>query len=181
MKILKINSFVLIILALFGGDIYAEEMQVDCSTSPKEAILVIPSPLDKYIKIGCTKFGHIIAAKENISWFVPGALTPVFLPAQMVKSNPKLVGNGIYFTELELTKLTNQTDRDEALNQHIQVSGMSVDKAGEIYQLLAKNNLTKDLWKATFYYDTSSDSKGISAIYCNYTCGSSLLLDMSRK
>ena len=77
----------------------------DCSGSPKDAVMALPAPLASWAVIVCTPYGHIISSKTGWIWSYPGAYSPVFIPSQMVQSNPAPVGNQSYFSEIAMNKI----------------------------------------------------------------------------
>jgi hypothetical protein len=79
---------------------------IDCVGSPAEAVMTLPPPLDKWGKITCTPYGHVLAPTGNWTWIWPDGSGTVFIPSQLVMSNPELLGNRSYFTGIEVTRVT---------------------------------------------------------------------------
>lgn len=77
----------------------------DCAGTPPNAVMALPDPLAKWAKIVCTPYGHVISSRDGWVWSNPGAYSPVFIPAQMVKKDPAPLGNKSYFTKIEMTKI----------------------------------------------------------------------------
>lgn len=77
----------------------------DCAGTPAAAVTALPPPLAKWGALVCTPYGQIISNHDGWIWSNPGAYSPVFIPSQMVKSNPKPLGNQSYFTKIEMTKV----------------------------------------------------------------------------
>lgn len=96
---------VCIIAILTSGSALAQNGQIDCASSDKQAVIRIPSPADKLARVSCTKWGHIIQPVVNWIWTLPGGYRPVFFPAQMVASKPNPVGNNEYFVEIRAREL----------------------------------------------------------------------------
>ena len=80
----------------------------DCSGTPKDAITVLPSPLDTWGQIVCSPYGHIISNKQDFIWSNAGSYSPVMIPSQMVREQPKEIGNASYFTSIEMIKLNGE-------------------------------------------------------------------------
>lgn len=80
----------------------------DCVGTPKEAVTELPSPLDNWGQIVCTPYGHIISNKQGYVWSNIGSYSPVMIPSQMVRTNPKNVGNNSYFTSIEMNLLQGE-------------------------------------------------------------------------
>ena len=78
----------------------------DCAGMPAEAVVTLPSPLDRWGQIACTPYGHVLSNKKGWIWSQPGSYSPVFIPSQMVRKNPEKLGNRSYFTSIEMTKVT---------------------------------------------------------------------------
>lgn len=51
--------------------------------------------------IQCTPYGHVIMARAGWIWTQPGSHAPVWIPAQMVRDNPKPLGHQAHFTRIE--------------------------------------------------------------------------------
>jgi hypothetical protein len=78
---------------------------IDCAGSPAEAVLMLPPPLNKWGQITCTPYGHVLAGTGNWTWVWPDGSGTVFIPSQLVMSNPELLGNRSYFTHIEVTRV----------------------------------------------------------------------------
>jgi hypothetical protein len=78
---------------------------IDCAGSPPEAVMTLPPPLDKWGQITCTPYGHVLAATGNWTWIWPDGSGTVFIPSQLVMTNPQLLGNRSYFTDIEVTRV----------------------------------------------------------------------------
>ena len=96
---------VLIVLAQPGAP-RAGSPIVDCAGSPPEAVMTLPAPLNKWGQITCTPYGHVLAPTGNWTWIWPDGSGTVFIPSQLVMSNPQLLGNRSYFTGIEVTRVT---------------------------------------------------------------------------
>jgi hypothetical protein len=77
----------------------------DCIGSPSEAVMTLPTPLNKWGAIRCTPYGHVLAATGNWTWIWPDGSGTVFIPSQLVMNNPQLLGNRSYFTRIELSRV----------------------------------------------------------------------------
>src|SRR4051812_6432159 len=77
----------------------------DCSVGmPSEAVAKLPTPLSKWGRVICTPIGQILMAKEDWVWIMPDASGLVFVPSQVVESDPKEVGNEAYFTKVDVAQ-----------------------------------------------------------------------------
>lgn len=85
----------------------------DCTGSPAEAVMTLPAPLNKWGQISCTPYGHVLAPAGNWTWIWPDGSGTVFIPSQLVMSNPQLLGNRSYFTRIEVTRVRG-AEYDEA-------------------------------------------------------------------
>lgn len=105
------KRFSVLILAaavlVFGAPSRAAD-ESDCSGSPSAAVMTLPKPLDKWGKIACTQFGHVLASRENWVWMMPRQRTPVIVPSQMVDRMPAPLGNKSYFTAIEVTRVSGK-------------------------------------------------------------------------
>jgi hypothetical protein len=77
-----------------------------CQGAPTEAVLAVPAPADKLVRVACTKWGHMLAPATDWMWTKPGGISPVFFPAQMVQSGPKDSGHRDHFREIRARELS---------------------------------------------------------------------------
>ena len=85
----------------------------DCSGSPPEAVMTLPEPLNRWGQISCTPYGHVLAPTGNWTWVWPDGSGTVFIPSQLVMTNPQLLGNRSYFTRIEIMRVRG-AEFDEA-------------------------------------------------------------------
>jgi len=77
----------------------------DCSAGmPAEAVSKLPMPLSKWARVICTPIGQVMMAKENWVWIMPDASGVVFVPSQVVETEPQEVGNEAYFTKVDVAQ-----------------------------------------------------------------------------
>jgi len=95
----------LAIAASFGAASPKAASENDCSGTPVEAVMTLPAPLNKWGKIICTPYGHVLSSHTGWAWIHPNAQQPVFIPAQMVDRDPLPVGNAIFFTKIEVSRI----------------------------------------------------------------------------
>lgn len=105
---------ILLVLSVFvSGAPRAGTPIIDCAGSPVEAVMTLPPPLDRWGQITCTPYGHVLAATGNWTWIWPDGSGTVFIPSQLVMSNPQLLGNRSYFTDIAVTRVRGN-EFDEA-------------------------------------------------------------------
>jgi hypothetical protein len=103
------NVVALSVLTVLGGITLSSAAPADtpaghdCTGSPPDAITALPAPLNKWGKIVCTPYGHILASREGWMWLLPD-LDPVLIPAQVPDSQPEKVGNSVYFNKIEVAR-----------------------------------------------------------------------------
>jgi hypothetical protein len=76
----------------------------ECGTPPAAAVTALPAPLSDWGTLDCTPFGYVITAKDGWIWAEPMTAEPVFVPAQMVRSDPAPLGSSAYFKKIELSE-----------------------------------------------------------------------------
>ena len=149
----------------------------NCDGAPKEAIVELPSPIDDWGQILCTPYGHILSAKEGWLWTNPGGYSPVMIPSQMVRSEPKQLGNESYFTEINLVVLEGKEAEES-----IALFETGFDKSESpprVYSLQVVSVAGKTL--GFRFFDFGSSAWGM---WCNKECKPSsrfMLLDMSKR
>jgi hypothetical protein len=80
----------------------------DCTGTPSAAVMSLPKPLDKWGRIACTQFGHVLTAHEGWQWVMPRQRTPVIVPSQMVDRMPAPLGNKSYFAAIDIARVTGE-------------------------------------------------------------------------
>lgn len=133
----------------------------DCSGSPDDAVLELTSPLSDWGRIVCTPYGHVIASQEGWVWTYPGAIAPVFVPSQMVRSSPETLGNSSYFSRISF----EQMPLDDDLTAKALVAldaGYKASQPAKAYRLTAKSSLGTTL---SMYFFQTGDS--IWGIWCD--------------
>jgi hypothetical protein len=78
---------------------------IDCTGSPSQAVMILPEPLSKWGEITCTAYGHVLQGRGNWVWIWPDGSGTVFIPSQLVMSNPEMLGNRSYFTRIEIRRV----------------------------------------------------------------------------
>ncbi len=66
-----------------------------CSQVPAAAVVTVPAPFDRYMRVVCTINGHALAPVEGSHWVFPDG-TSGMLPA--LNPDSKIVGPAAYFT-----------------------------------------------------------------------------------
>jgi hypothetical protein len=75
----------------------------DCSDGlPDGALAKLPAPLSKWGRVICTPIGQVMMAKDDWVWIMPDASGLVFVPSQVVETEPKEVGTEAYFTKVDV-------------------------------------------------------------------------------
>jgi hypothetical protein len=80
----------------------------DCTGSSATAVMTLPKPLDKWGRIACTQFGHVLTAHEGWLWVMPRQRTPVLVPSQMVDRMPVPLGNKSYFSAIDIVRVSGE-------------------------------------------------------------------------
>jgi hypothetical protein len=97
--------FLLIVSAMSHGSPGRAAAAGECSGSPPEAVMTLPAPLDKWGQIACTPFGHVLQGRDNWVWIWPDGSGTVFVPSQLVMTNPQPLGNRSYFTDIDIMRV----------------------------------------------------------------------------
>jgi hypothetical protein len=131
-----------------------------CAGSPKNAVMVLPDPLSAWGTIVCTPYGHIISNQRGWYWSKPGGYSPVFIPSQMVRDDPKALGNSSFFTKIDLTKV-NLSDPDTAKALIEVQKGYSSETPVAAYRLHVEGSLGRSL--VLYFFDWG---KSLNGIWC---------------
>ncbi len=161
----KRQSFGVLAAMLLANSMVAwgqEPMEISCTDSAPEAILELPSPIDRFAQVTCTNYGHVLTSKPNWLWTRPGGYSPVFFPAQMVRDAPKPVGGQFYFKRVTVTPLTPEK-REAALKVAFRGIDYGDPKAIDAYRVSLGNNEDEVLEFEVF--DDKENSSGIESIW----------------
>lgn len=148
-----------------------------CIGTPKDAIMELPPPLNKWGRIICTPYGHVIASRERWIWTPPGTYSPVFIPSQMVRDNPERVGNASYFSKIDMRR-TSGDEYEEAYKAFH--SAFAPDKIKPDSYRLDLTSVSKRKL-AFFFFDYGTSAWGI---WCTTKCDPTsvfMLLDMDHR
>jgi len=168
-----LRNFVFLFFVSFSSSVsFAQEsVLIPCDGVPPDAVLELPTPLDRWGQIYCTKFGHSLAAKERWLWTFPGAFAPVHLPAQMVRSQPKEVGHAAYFKSIELVALSGP-DADAAAGKLTKALGAKPDSAiANAFRLTLTNQAEQK--HVVLFVQTANEvqaGKSLWALWCEAEC-----------
>jgi len=116
-----------------------ESIEITCSDAPISAKTELPSDLQKWAKLSCTKYGQVIRAASGWIWHAPRTNEFVRLWAQSTERDFAEVGQLSYFTTIEFHKLS-QPEAEEA-NQVLTSSlGTKPQSVADAYLLTVKDN-----------------------------------------
>ncbi len=168
----------LIMVGAFFLSLYGNASPVgDCSGTPEQAVMVLPSPLSEWGKIACTPYGHIITNKEGWTWSNPGSYSPIMIPSQMVRSNPEPLGSKSFFTEINMVAVTGQQALDAI--KLFEAGFDSSETAPTVYSLTVSSVSGKELGFQFFDYGDSQ-----WGMWCNKECNPNskfMLLNMAKR
>jgi len=101
-----VNKIVILMVLVLWADLSMAATGGLCEGASKEAVIELPEPLNQWAQIICTPYGHVISNKVGWVWEQSDGSRPVIamIPSQMVKSNPKPLGNGSYFKNISLER-----------------------------------------------------------------------------
>lgn len=153
-----LKTIATLLLSLALPSIAQAAPQGDCSGSPADAVVELPAPLSDWGTVACTPFGHIISNRQGWIWSYPGALAPVFVPSQMVRSKPEPLGNKSYFTRITFTE-ASLSDAATASALSALNSGLSPGPASKAYKLSATGSLGRSL--VLFFFQQGASIWGI--------------------
>src|SRR5690606_11073218 len=94
--------------------------------------------------IVCTPYGHIISNHEGWIWSNPGGYSPVFVPSQMVRSNPEPLGNTSHFTKIDFVEVP-VTDHAAGDALEALLDGFPPEPISKVYRLSATGSLGRSL------------------------------------
>ena len=170
----------LLILTLAAPAIARAAPQGDCAGSPAQAVLELPAPLSQWGSIVCTPYGHIISNHDGWIWSRAGGYSPVFIPSQMVRSNPEPLGNSSHFTKIEFVEVPVA---DKAASDALTAlqDGLDPEPASKAYRLSATGSLGRNL--VLYFFQLGTSTWGIWCDKDGANCSSStafMVLDMHK-
>lgn len=171
MRFINHLLFTTLLLAFSGQSVAQDDILISCADSPKDAVLSLPAPLSHWGSVYCTKYGHAVAAKERWLWSFPGAFAPVHLPAQMVRRNPKELGNAAYFKQVNLETLLGNAADDAAAKINETLGARSDSPVAGAYRLTLQNQDGES--HVVLFVQTVEEvknGKGLWGLWCNESC-----------
>ena len=79
----------------------------DCSDAPKGAVLSVPAPFDRFMRIQCARAGATLGPMPGFHWVFPSGIS-MALSALSVHSS--VTGRDAYFTRVEAAPLSAAED-----------------------------------------------------------------------
>lgn len=116
-----------------------ESIEIPCSNAPEAAKTELPSDLQKWAKLSCTRYGQVIRAASGWIWHSPRTNEFVRLWAQPAEGDLSEVGQSSYFTTIEFRKLS-QPEAEEANNSLASSLGAKTQPVADAYALTTKDN-----------------------------------------
>lgn len=116
-----------------------ESIEIPCSNAPDSAMAELPSDLQKWAQLSCTRYGQVIRAASGWIWHSPKTNEFVRLWAQPTERDLTEVGQSNYFTAIEFRKLSpaESEDANKALASSL---GAKPQAVADAYVLTAKDN-----------------------------------------
>lgn len=119
-----------------------ESIEIACSGAPATAKTELPVELEKWAKLSCTKYGHVIRAASGWVWHAPRSNQFVRLWSQRAEPEFAEVGHSSHFTSIEFRKLS-QSEAEEA-NQTLAASlGAKPQAVADAYLLTATDSANR--------------------------------------
>lgn len=116
-----------------------ESIEISCSGAPATAKTELPSDLQKWATLSCTKYGQVIRAASGWVWHSPLTNQFVRVWAQSAERDFAEVGQSNYFASIEFRKLP-QPEAEEA-NQTLAASlGAKPQPVADAYVMAATDN-----------------------------------------
>lgn len=153
-----IKQLTILLLSLTLSVIAQAAPQGNCSGSPATAVLELPAPLSDWGSIVCTPYGHIISNHDGWIWSYLGAFAPVFIPSQMVRSNPEPIGNKSYFKQITFVEVP-LSDKEAAAAFSALNEGLAPESDSKAYKLSVTGSLGRSL--TLFFFQHGSSIWGI--------------------
>lgn len=121
-----------------SATVRSQDIEVPCAGSPREAVLKVPAPADRFVHVICTKYGHLLHPVKGWFWTRPGGFSPVFYPAQMVRENPEETGHTNFFSSIRVASLSGEA----AAEKWTVLVGLFRDEAPpqKALEVIAENN-----------------------------------------
>jgi hypothetical protein len=155
----------LALLAFFGALALevrspAVALDNDCEGTPSSAVTMLPAPLSKWGRVSCTTFGHVLTSHEGWAWVFPDGARSALVPAQLGVRNPQPLGNSVYFTKIEINRVSGEEFEDAYNIFHQGLDDKEPKPDG--YRVNIETSSGKTLRMYFFDYDTYA-----WAIECN--------------
>lgn len=128
--------------------------ETDCTDSPLEAVMTLPSPIRKWGQVSCTPAGHMVTSRGGWVWaWLEGAHT-VRIPAQMTPTDRD---NDSYFTKIERSELS-----EEELSNSLAIFHDGLDfEAAEVHGYRVDLTSVSGYSTAVYFFDFGSFAGGM--------------------
>ena len=142
------NRAFAVVLLLIAGSAFAspgeptapfESIEITCSGAPTAAKTELPRDLEKWARLSCTKYGHVIRAASGWVWHAPRSNQFVRLWSQRAEPEFAEVGHSSYFTSIEFHKLS-QPEAEEANKALATSLGAKPQLVSDAYVLAVTDN-----------------------------------------
>ncbi len=131
----------LLSLFFYSSFAFSQGIEIPCADASDKAVISMPLLFKPYAMIKCTRYGHIITYKEGTFWTAPGSYSPVRIPAQMIRSKPKIVNHSLYFKSITAREIKGE-EAKKIYNPITQLFDMDNSKLPTTaLELVAINNL----------------------------------------
>lgn len=149
-------KYFILLLCILSFNLWASE-DPNCSNSPKDAVLIIPEPINKWAKVICSKYGHIATYTQDFGWFSHKSKKLRSFGAQLAKGSPLVGSHGYYFTDISVEKYSEAIGKVmvDIYMPEIYFSFFGMDIPQEIpeaYMLSFTNNEKQELGIIFFIY-----------------------------
>jgi len=158
------NLLTMVIILIPG--LLAAAPNGSCNGTNKDAVTELPGPLNHWAQVICTPYGHAISNRAGWVWESPEGLRPVIamIPSQMVKSNPKRLGNESYFKEITLERAT-----PAAASRAISKFEKGFSKQSKIPSMYTSKIVSTTGQELEFQFFEYEDDRW--GMYCDKNCG----------
>lgn len=79
--------------------------EIPCETAPPEAVRTIPSPLDNFVRVVCSNYGHALVSAQGMVWAMLEGQRHMPIALAMPDGETRPLGHGAHFTGIKLVEL----------------------------------------------------------------------------
>lgn len=154
----------------------SDSIEIPCTGAPDDAQLKLPGPVYEWMRVACTRYGHVLTSARDWQWLKSTEEEDIQLPADMVNGHKlRLAKHAAYFTEFHISKLGHDEVKERLKAFPEWAVPSTLDAFRFVYAVEAVTNSGRSM----MVYSFMNKSDGL-ALICAPECGTYLPIVLKR-